>query len=112
MAAPYAASRSSRRKTPRRTSCSKSPSTGARVLNHIVGDITMDRPHASRLGRFRGDIDLEEIAGGMPEPVARARQHRHHGAHRHAHDAGDLLVGKAFQLAQDQDFSKPDWKLA
>src|SRR5262245_48590687 len=40
MAAPYAESWRSRRKTPRSTSCSKSPRAGALALNHIVGDIT------------------------------------------------------------------------
>src|SRR5712691_12829029 len=38
MAAPYASS--ARRHTPSMTSCSKSPSTAALCLNHIVGDIT------------------------------------------------------------------------
>src|SRR5262245_31857765 len=40
MAAPYAEFSRSRRKTPRSTSCSKSPRAGAVLLNHIVGDIT------------------------------------------------------------------------
>src|SRR5262245_43932156 len=42
MAAPYAESWRSRRNTPRSTSCSKSPRTGALLLNHIVGDITFE----------------------------------------------------------------------
>src|SRR5207249_271852 len=62
MAAPYAASSGSSRNTPKRTSCSKSPSTGALVLNHIVGDIsTAERaPSKDRLrGRRNMTIDLQ-----------------------------------------------------
>src|SRR4051812_7554469 len=47
MAAPYEESSRSRRNTPRSTSCSKSPRTGALLLNHIVGDITTPRASMS-----------------------------------------------------------------
>src|SRR5436190_18673299 len=40
MTAPYEDFSLSRRKTPRSTSCSKSPRAGVLLLNHIVGDIT------------------------------------------------------------------------
>src|SRR6187401_2378826 len=43
MTAPYAESSSSRRKTPKSTSCSKSPRTAPLDLNHIVGDINTTR---------------------------------------------------------------------
>jgi hypothetical protein len=47
----------------------------------------------------------------MPEPTARAGQRRHHSADRHVHDGGDLSVGKAFEFAQDQNFSKANRKI-
>src|SRR5262249_27992279 len=60
MAAPYAESWSSRRNTPRSTSCSKSPRAGALLLNHIVGDITTQllkhSPRASGADRRAGEL--------------------------------------------------------
>src|SRR2546423_8440760 len=62
--------------------------------------------------RFRRELRLEEIAGCLSKPFACTRQHRHNRAHRHAHHIGDLLVGKTFQLAQDEDLPESNRKPA
>src|SRR3989454_3402372 len=61
MAAPYAAS--SRRSTPKRTSCSKSPRAGVLALNHIVGDISTASAWMSAGGlRVRAEISTIDIS--------------------------------------------------
>src|SRR3954463_2541111 len=65
MAAPYAPS--ARRSTPKRTSCSKSPSAGAFALNHIVGNILLMH------GGVQTGEGLCEVTGFRSRPVKDSR---------------------------------------
>ena len=47
---------------------------------------------------FRDQVAHQQIAG--------ARKARHDGPHRHVQHSGDLLIGEAFQFAQDQRFAE------
>src|SRR3954470_1216131 len=79
MAAPYAPSPS--RRTPKRISCSKSPSAGAFALNHIVGNIRLRHAASTPWSHVDGerhvvvtdpDGEIESIEGAVRPDDARA----------------------------------------
>src|SRR5690349_4667311 len=78
MAAPYAES-CSRRNTPRRTSCSKSPRTDGLLLNHIVGDITIAPRLIATGGRCSTHLGVLPPSNVEPPEPAQKPDHLAHG---------------------------------
>jgi hypothetical protein len=50
----------------------------------------------------RREMRFGQMADRTPKPAARAPQRRHDRAGRSTHDLRDLVIGEAFQFAQDQ----------